>query len=115
MILSRRLTQSRTLLAGAVLTLALGACFGKNRSVPDAPESTPGPGAGPESGATPIRRGAALPEGLQAEVVITPGPTAEVDAGGPTEVPLDEQPLPAPQTRQSTRASASTISPCSRA
>lgn len=88
MIASRPPQPMRTLLLGAVVALSLGACLGTDRE--EAPQ-----GAAP----TAVLRGAPLPEGFVAQVLpVTPGATKSADEGGPTEVPLDEQPLPPPQT-----------------
>ena len=92
MIPSRRLQRSWTLLAGVAMALALGACLGKGRDLPT--EQAPGIDAAP----TPVLRGAPLPDGFQSALAaVTPGPTETAGEGGPTVVPLDEQPLPMPQ------------------
>ena len=89
---SRRSSLPGTVLVSVMSALVLGACLGKG-------PVAPGPDPSSDGLPTPILRGAALPPGFQdGPVPITPGPTAEADKGGPTEVPLDDQPLPPPQT-----------------
>lgn len=101
MIAIRRRRLAGPLLLGALALLGVVSCRPKgSEPVADAtaPSEDQAPGLPGASGApTAVLRGSGG-DGAYATAVITPGPTAEVAEGGPTEVPLDEQPLPPPQT-----------------